>query len=102
MPLKSCTKVLKALLSVKLPLLLSVPPLNKMALVLAAVLPPQVVAPASTSVRPPVRSLRPLPLISVAPSKRCVPAPLMSPPVQLVAPVTVSAPVPIKLPLLWL
>ena len=57
-------------------------------------LPPQVVGPANCSSRPPVSDLPALPVRVVLPSKRCVPAPVSSPPRQVAGPATVKAPVP--------
>jgi hypothetical protein len=61
----------KAFWSLKVPWLFSVPAANESALLLAAVLPLQVVVPFSSTVRPPEIALAPAPLSARAPSN-CV------------------------------
>ena len=61
-PLQWSMNEAKAFWSLKVPLLLSVPPANWSALLLAPVLPLQVVVPFSSTVRPPEMTLPPAPL----------------------------------------
>src|SRR5687768_11271163 len=86
----------KLLASFQVPVLLIVPPLNRIALLLAAVLPLQVVL-LTLIMRPSSISFRALPVMDRSPSNWVVAAPLMLPPVQVPSPVNVWL-VPCRLP----
>ena len=90
----------KVLASVKLPVLLNALVFATEMVLLAPVLPDQVVLPAFTT-RPPVIDLVPEPLMASVPPKFVMPAPVWVPAVQIDGPVTVSAPVPEMVPPPW-
>src|SRR5687768_9199217 len=87
----------KLLASFQVPVLLIVPPLNRIALLLADVLPLQVVL-LTLTMRPSSISFRSLPVMDSPPANWVVAAPMMSPPDQVLKPLSVRLPGPLRVP----